>query len=65
MYQIQLGQEHKAYRTMLITDNALQAERVYGGYNVHSGGRKRLLRDGRIVARVITDRHGRESWYSD
>lgn len=35
-------------------DNAYRAILHFNGFNVHSGGKKRLVHNGRVVARVIT-----------
>lgn len=54
-YAVQLGKDQGSYRTVLSTDNAAQASLYYRGYNVGRGYKKRLLENGKVVARVITN----------
>ena len=54
MYEVQVAKGHRKYRTMLKTNQRNQAIAHYNGYNVHSGGKKRLLVEGEVFHRVIT-----------
>jgi hypothetical protein len=63
LYSVEIGRNHGRYRTILSTDNHAQAQAVYHGYNVHSGGKKRLLWQGMVIARVITSRGGADKVY--
>lgn len=51
MYAIEVGMNKNAYTRKMTTANEAQAWAVYKGYNVHSGGKKRLLW-------IKADRHG-------
>jgi hypothetical protein len=58
MYQVQVGKDESKYKTKLTTNNEAQAYHVYSGYNVHSGWKKRLLEDGKVIERMVTYRYG-------
>ena len=53
-YCIQTATPNGKYMTRLTTSNAAQAKTFYTGTVVHSGHRKRLVADGKVIAREVT-----------
>ena len=53
-YCIQTATPNGKYTTRLTTSNAAQAKTFYTGTVVHSGHRKRLVADGKVIAREVT-----------
>jgi hypothetical protein len=53
-YEIQVGRDRSAYQTKYSTTNAAQAEMLYRGLNIGNGYKKRLKKNGKIIARFIS-----------
>ena len=53
-YRIQTARANGKYTTRLATSNAAQAMTYYAGIMVHSGHRKRLVANGKVIAREVT-----------
>lgn len=54
MWEVQTGKGKGKYAPRYSFDNALEAWYWYRGLNTHSGHKKRLLHDGRVVARCLS-----------
>lgn len=58
VYEVQVGKDKSSYTTRYsLTETGLHSSRAwlyYSSLNTHSGHKKRLLRDGRVIARTIT-----------
>ena len=55
MYTVEIGWKRGKYETKLTTESLSFALLHYSGYNVHSGGKKRLKFNGKVIERTITD----------
>lgn len=55
-YLIQVGKDKGAYKNRYIVSSWEQAFRYYSGLNIHSGYKKRLIRNpgGKVIARYIS-----------
>lgn len=51
---VQVGKDKSSYKTKYSLDNEIEAWLYFNCLNTHSGYKKRLVIDGKVVARVIT-----------
>lgn len=53
-YVVELGKGKGSYRKKWVFTDRNKAVRYYNGLNVHSGFKKRLTKNGEVLARIIT-----------